>query len=88
MAKNSERNGELSFDLAKISARDIRDLNKALQSVDVDTAAGIYARVITSCPTEWGAPNDPETYLGLSFFDDFQGIVGKMGEAAKNAKAS
>lgn len=78
---------ELKFDLSKIKARDIAKLQKALVTADTITAAGIYAEIIVECPKEWGAPNDPDTYLNLNYYTEFWELMSAMGEAGKNARA-
>lgn len=75
---------ELTFDLSKISARDMGNLNKALKTVDTEAAADVFARIVTACP--WGDPADPETYLDLPFYGGWTQLTEGLNEAAKNSR--
>lgn len=78
---------ELIFDMTRVTAGEIALLQKSLRTADTETAAGIYAKTITQCPAEWGAADDPQTYLNLPYFGEFQDIVDAWFEAGKNARA-
>jgi hypothetical protein len=78
---------ELTFDMTRVTAGEIAALQKALRIADTETAANIYAKTITQCPSEWGTPDDPQTYLNLPYFGEFQDIVDAWFEAGKNARA-
>jgi hypothetical protein len=75
---------QVTWNLKAMSARDAVVFDKAVVSGDVEAAAAALAKVITECPPEWGAPNDPETYLNLPFFGEFGELVaGVRAEAGK-----
>lgn len=57
----------LEFDFDNFTAANFRDLVKAQRENDIDAAAQIYARIITTCPAAWGDPTNPETYTQLKF---------------------
>ena len=73
----------VELDLRKLTARDVSTLIKASAANDVDGVAAIYAKIVVSCPAEWGKPNDPETYLNLPFDYEFTELGKKIGEARK-----
>lgn len=78
----------IRFDLTKVTARCIRDLNKMFADGDIDGVTKIYSEIITACPPEWGAPNNPDSYLDRDFYGTFRSIVTLLNEAGKNANQS
>ncbi len=79
---------QIKFDFTKVSARRIRDLNKGFADGAIDDIAKIYAEIIVACPPEWGAPNNPDSYIDLDFYGVFRAIVTVLNEAGKNVKQS
>lgn len=79
---------QIKFDFKRVTARRIRDLNKAFAAGNIDEVAAIYASIIIACPSEWGAPSDPDSYMDLDFYGDFRAIVDLMTDAGKNVKQS
>lgn len=77
---------QLTFNFKAITARQIIQLNKAVAAGDIETIAGFFAKMVSACPPEWGAPDSIDTYLDLPYFLDFADIVTAMVEAGKNAK--
>lgn len=60
------------FNLHDITAQEFDDFNRAMQEGDVPGQARGLARMVEACPSEWGDPKDPQTYLKLKFFDEFK----------------
>lgn len=87
MAKASVEQ-ELTFDLSKVTAGEIAKLQKALVNADTEMAATIFAKTIIQCPAEWGAADDPQTYLNLPFYVEYQNVIDAWVTAGKNARAT
>ena len=86
MSENGK--AKVTFDLTRVTAGEVAALQKALVAADTVTAAGIYAKAAVDCPSEWGAPNDPQTYLNLPYYGEFDELLAIWIEAGKNARAS
>lgn len=86
----SDSNGtsELVFDLSKVTAAEVARLQKALAEGDVEFVAGVLTKTVKQCPADWGAPTDPQTFLNLPFYVEWQQVIDGLVAAGKNAKAS
>ncbi len=78
----------LTFDLTRITARDMQHFFEANRAQDYTALAEIFAQTVTTCPAEWGNPNTPETYLRLPFFDTFRVVISQFAKAAHNTGES
>lgn len=65
----------LTFDLRKVTAKDMKKFFAATREQDTDGQAETLARVVVVCPKEWGDPTDPETYANLPYFGEFKDVI-------------
>lgn len=59
----------VTLDLENVLYADVMKLRACVTTGDVDGAAAVLARVISTCP--WGDATNYETYLALSYFKEF-----------------
>lgn len=78
----------LTFDLTRITARDMQRFFEADRAQDYAAMAAIFARTVTACPPAWGDPASPETYLSLPFFAGFRVVTQQFVQAASNTGES
>lgn len=77
----------IEFNLRNLTARDMTGFFRATRENDHDGIAAVLAKVVTACPAEWGAADDPDTYLNLPYFGEFQDVIEAFSEeAAKNGR--
>jgi len=67
-----------TFDLDKLTGRDMSELAKAEKAIDIETLASIVAKVVTSLPGA-AAVNDPNTYLDMPFVQLMK-LLKRMGQ--------
>lgn len=71
----------VEFDLTKVTARDMHEFIRAGRESDIPALAETLAKVVTRCPAEWGDPRNPETYINLPYFGEFQQVIKQFSEA-------
>ena len=74
---------ELKFDLTRITAGEMGEFVAASARADTPKMAAIFAKTVAVCP--WGPADDPNTYLALPFFGEWQQVFAGLTTAAKNA---
>ena len=76
-----------TFDLTRITAREMPDFQRAMTQQDTETVAAFLAKIVVNCPhlPADADAHDPETYLELPYYGAFQAVVDDLGEATKNA---
>jgi hypothetical protein len=76
MAVNTHIAGLMTkFNLAALTAADVAEYNGAAVRWGVRAMAATYAKCVTECPKEWGAPDDAATYERLNFIEQFQPLA-------------
>jgi len=76
---------DYEFDLSAFSARDFRDVNKALAVNDHRTAGGVFARIIKRAPFADFA--DPDVYGRLNYAHEFRPLADALsGALSSNRK--
>lgn len=82
-ATNGKTGAELRFDLHAITARQMAALNRAIKANDIEAVAGFMTDLCVECP--YGDPKDPETFLNLPYFGEFQTVIKALAEAGRDA---
>jgi len=73
---------DVEFDLESFTALDMHNFLKATQENDLLAMGEILASgIITKCPTEWGSPDDPMSYMKRPYFTIFQELVTALASA-------
>jgi hypothetical protein len=78
----------LRFDLDALGKIKAREMSRLMRMNDLDEVAAICAKYVTACPSSWGDPKSPDTYLDLPFRGEtgsLQAVISAMAEAIKNA---
>jgi len=86
MSKNGQAPEQfvVTCDFAGFKARDLHRLNKSLQSMDIETAAGIISRFAVE--VSWGGDaKSAETYLDLEFPGQWNAMVKSFTEGLVNS---
>lgn len=69
---------DLTFDHAAIDALTADDMGnffKAARENDNHGMAKLFAKVVKTCPSEWGEPHRPSTYMQLPYFTGFKRVL-------------
>jgi hypothetical protein len=63
-----------------------QDFVEGAKDSDWERVSKVLAKIVKTCPAEWGKPDDPETYLALPMFDEYKRLLQMVNDeaAAKN----
>lgn len=77
---------DVKFDMRKMTARTFQDFVEGAKNSDFERVSGVLAKIVKECPAEWGAPDDPQTYMNLPMFDEYKRLLQLVNDeaAAKN----
>lgn len=79
----------LRFDLDALGKIKAREVNSLIKSDDLEVTAAILAKYVVTCPSGWGNPKSPDTYLDLPMRGEtgsLKSVIDAMAEAIKNAR--
>ena len=82
MAAKDAPASEPVYDLTRVTAREMQAFFRAARANDVDALAAVFARVVVDLGDGRDA-GDPNTYLDMPFYGEFQAVLGGMVSAAK-----
>lgn len=74
---------DVKFELGNVTTRQMASLLKAIRENDLFTIAEYFSQVVTECPSDWGDPASPDTYLDLPYFTLFTELTEAMGKAGQ-----
>jgi hypothetical protein len=73
---------QVTYHLKALTARQMADFMEASRKNDIEAVAKTLAVAITDCPPEWGAPDDPETYMRLPYYGEFADLIEGLVDAS------
>lgn len=76
---------DVTFNFSKLTARRMTEFFSATRNNDYEAMSSIFAATVTSCPKEWGNPDNVDTYLDLPMFPVFRDLITKFVEEASGA---
>lgn len=68
----------VKFNMRNLTAELFQKFYEGGRDRDNRAMAEVFAAVVVACPAEWGAHDDPKTYLKLPYFEEFQQLVVQM----------
>lgn len=74
---------KLTFDLGKVTAKQMTEFFDANRTNDYDRMSAFFAATVIECPSSWGKPDDPNTYMERPFFTEFKSIIEQFVEATQ-----
>lgn len=69
---------DVKFNMRNLTAALFQQLLEGGKANDSRAISEVLARVVVECPGEWGAHDDPQTYLNLPYFGEFQQLIQQM----------
>ena len=80
---------DLQFDTEALLKIKAKEMHRLMKPTDLEQVAAIMAKYVTACPSEWGDPKSPDTYLELPFAgetDSLTAVMNALGDAIKNGR--
>jgi hypothetical protein len=86
MAEKTKHTDAVKWDMTRVDIFDVQDLVEAQAATNFRGIAAILAKACVKCPTEWGEPDDPNSFRRPIRGEwTFKDVVGSFLEAANES---
>lgn len=82
----------VAFDFGKVTVLEWAEMVDMVNDLTLSTLervqrqSGFLAKVVAALPVGWGEPTDPQTYMSLRNFDQFEPLIQMMWGAVEDER--